>query len=1032
MKIKCIISVIIIACMAIAANAEELVIGGQFKDRILPMQGSITLKEIKAGTAADYADWIETNGTLWGESGVQGRYLDNGLETKGISWWGGNIVRSTDGLYHAYVAWWDATTRAHSYWPNSDIYHVVSDSLHGPYRRVENLGRGHNPNVFRAKDGSYVVYALINNSEAWRYLLPSLESNAANCTFEPMPLDLRDRPIVTGSAAGYSNFTFTERSDGSVFMMCRGGGSWISEDGLKAFNQIRGETAYPNGVIGTLEDPVVWHDEFQYHMIVNDWRARIAYYNRSLDGVHWIYELGTAYDTDIAMHTDGSREKWYKFERPRVYQDTHGRAIQLNMAVIDVEKAQDVAGDRHSSKNICMPLNPGLLLEVLNTEPITTATSEIHVKVLAEEGFNPALDLDVSSLRFGSHSVVNTGGGAAVLNTTVDAEGNLILTFSGVGTGIDACEFAPKLIGNYAAGYRNPATPTATLGGMCFGYARLPYINYEPALLSTRLPLIGEGSRLTTVVVENFGLSTSDAGVEINVTTPSGTLIATGMAGSLLPYASETVILSSQRAIPAATEKLVVTIRKDGTDLDIANIPLTAALTVQHKLTAAIKEAQSLSNTPAYRYGKDELNTAITAANTHASSYYEPEIIDAIDELTVAINKFKFANATSRTPVNITLQNPEMESLDGWQVLHAGTDAGFHINSSNNHDYNLIGRTPFMEAYNGARVIVPNYAVQEFADMPAGRYVFEADVIAQHGNGGCTGVTMFVNDSKTICSSQTASYSTHYSVEIVLTESGALKFGLDISSTSNATWVGWDNAELKYYGDGTHDNDEPIRNLSCKNYYLKAANISANCYLTINTATRTLERQTTQPGTNGIFTIVEDYDNNITYIYNNATASFLYGNAGNGTLWPDASNTDAKQVKIERSSNTTNPDAYTIKGDIASSNTYNYMNAQGGQNRNTIVSYTATDNNSQWYLIEASDQSYVFDITNITDGLENLLLAISDIENVTIIGNEASTVRTPNTTTPIYSSTIYNLSGQSLPTQQKGINIIQGKKYIIR
>ena len=1013
-------------------NKSKGATGAQFKDRILPMQGNKTLSQISAGMVTDDGEWLEKDGTLWGEDGVQARYVDNGLETSGISWWGGNIVKADDGKYHAYVAWWDAATRAHSYWPNSDIYHVVSDNLQGPYTRVENLGKGHNPNVFRAKDGSYVVYALINNSEAWRYRIATLDSSAGS-TFERMPLDLRDRPIVTGTASGYSNFTFAERDDGSVFMMCRGGGSWVSEDGLKAFNQIHGETAYPNGVIGTLEDPVVWRDEFQYHMIVNDWRARIAYYNRSLDGVHWIYEIGTAYDTDVAVHADGTSEAWYKFERPRVFQDEHGRAIQLNMAVIDVEKGYDKAGDNHSSKNICMPLNPGLLLEVLNTEAISTATPEIRVMVKAEEGFVPGTDINISTLRFGTHAVVNGGGGAKVVSSTTDPEGNLILTFNGADTGIDSTEFAPKMLGYYALNYRNPKTPTAPLGGMCYGYARLPYLNYNPALLSSRLPLIGEGSMLTTTVVENFGLTASSGNEDIRIATPSGTLIARGTARALQPYGADTVSLEAIRPIPVGTEKLVVTILHADKELDRATLPLTEALAVQKKLSTAINEAQSLSENMSYRYGKDELNSAIDVARTHESSFYEPEISAAAESLAHAINLFKFANATKNNPVNINLANATMESLEGWTILHEGTGADFHVNSSNNHDYNLIGRNPFMEAYSGNGITRPNYAKQTFTDMPAGLYVFEADVIAQRGSAGCEGVSLFMNDKQTTCSAKTASYSEHYTVEVNLAETATLEFGIIISSSSNATWVGFDNAELKYYGDGSHDDDEPVRNVSCRNCYIKSANISKNCYLTVNTTTMALERQTGQPDENGMFTMVEDHDNDLTYIYNSATASFLYGSAGNGTAWPLASTTDAKLVEVEKTTNTTYPDAYVIKGDVTSTHSYNYMNAQGGQNRTTIVSYTAGDNNSQWYFVDAESQNYVFDVTEITEGLDSLLLAICDIEGATIIGGEASAIA------PVVSeekaatrSGVYDMAGKRLPSPHRGINIIDGKKVLIK
>lgn len=51
------------------------------------------------------------------------------------------------------------------------------------------------------------------------------------------------------------------------------------------------------------------------------------------------------------------------------------------------------------------------------------------------------------------------------------------MVFNAEGSGITSGEFAPKMIGKH----RN--------GNMLYGYARLPYVNYRPALLSARRPV---------------------------------------------------------------------------------------------------------------------------------------------------------------------------------------------------------------------------------------------------------------------------------------------------------------------------------------------------------------------------------------------------------------------------------------------------------------------------------------------------------------------------------------------------------------
>lgn len=273
---------------------------------------------------------------------------------------------------------------------------------------------------------------------------------------------------------------------------------------------------------------MVWKDSLQYHLIVNDWLGRIAYYQRSKDGIHWVTEQGEAYMPGVSFHRDGEIEHWFKYERPKVFQDHNGRAIQMNFAVIDTIKWNDLPGDRHSSKNICIPLNKGILLSVLNTRPIDDSTRRIEVRIQAESGFNPQTDIDIQSLRFGAYTEVNYGRGCLPVKTRKDGK-DLIVTFDGKGSGITPDEFAPKLIGH------------TTKGELLFGYAYLPYVNYTPALLSARRPQYDSSQGTLKVKVENFGLSTSQpAEVEVRLNDKT---IAQGTVESLEPYGVSELIL---------------------------------------------------------------------------------------------------------------------------------------------------------------------------------------------------------------------------------------------------------------------------------------------------------------------------------------------------------------------------------------------------------------------------------------------------------------------------------------------------------
>ena len=504
------------------AEWKQLVKGARFMDRFLPMKGNVLSSD------------------TWGADCVLPRYVDNGIEDGIWSYWGGNIRKGEDGKYHLFVCGWlECSPKGHMEWPNSYVFHTVSDNLTGPFKPVRIIGKGHNPEMFRAKDGRYVVYVIDG-----RYVSDDLNGKWEYGKFD---FNARDRRIIEG----LSNLSFAQREDSSYVMVCRGGGIWVSKDGLSEYNQLTDKRVYPD-VDGRFEDPVIWRDHIQYHLIVNDWLGRIAFYLRSKDGVNWVVDPGEAYMPGVAVHADGQVEDWFKYERLKVYQDKYGRAIQANFAVIDTLKNEDKPFDHHSSKNISIPLNPGLLLTILDEKPITSGTKTIRVKIQAEEGFNPQKDIDVNSLRFGASEEVNYGRGCQVL-TTENAGKDLIVTFNGKGNGITKDEFAPKLIGKYKD------------GRMLYGYARLPYIDYIEPILSARAPVFtksGKGLECT-VEVQNFGqVSSKKALVEVGYKQEGKTIkVASGMVPALKPYEKTDILLSAKDRFEEGKEyDLIVTL----------------------------------------------------------------------------------------------------------------------------------------------------------------------------------------------------------------------------------------------------------------------------------------------------------------------------------------------------------------------------------------------------------------------------------------------------------------------------------------
>lgn len=298
--------------------------------------------------------------------------------------------------------------------------------------------------------------------------------------------DTRDREIVEG----LSNLSFAQREDGSMLMVDRGGGIWVSRDGLSIYHLITQGSVYPK-VEGRFEDPVLWKDSVQYNLIVNDWYGRIAYYLRSSNGVDWIVDDGEAYMPGVAVHPDGRKEDWFKYERLKIFQDEKGRAIQANFAVIDTLKNEDKPHDTHSSKNITLPLNPGVLMKVLDSP-----RHIYEVEIENEPGFNAATDLDVESLVFGLPHDADYGRGCKASNIRPSKTG-AIVTFDAKGYKPSYDDFAFKLIGKDKS------------GGLIYGFARQPQKYTDKSILSPRAPRLSLDGKSLDIAVENFGTGRS-------------------------------------------------------------------------------------------------------------------------------------------------------------------------------------------------------------------------------------------------------------------------------------------------------------------------------------------------------------------------------------------------------------------------------------------------------------------------------------------------------------------------------------------
>ena len=931
--------------IAMIMQAQTLSTGGQFMDLLLPMEGSV---------AATAGDW----GTTAGENteqkyagtwvGTLGRWKDNGIEDATHSYWGGNIIKGDDGKFHIYVSGWSSVDFGHMAWSSaSRVYHIKSNNVWGPYEFVSDIGPGHNSEIYKTGD-TYVIYHI---EPLGIYTSTTLGDSWTSGEFL---YDKRDRILIAGenTETSLSNCSFAKREDGSFVMIDRGGGIWVSHDGLTdPWHQLTDKSVYLNDEIknrGYLEDPVIWRDHLQYHMIVNDWNARYAYYYRSLDGLHWTKEAGKAYcaEDNFAKHSNGDVERWHKYERPRVYQDEQGRAIRMNFAVIDCVKQSDLKNDTHSSKNINMPLTKQLLLEVQNVNS-TSAT----VLVKAEDGFNPKTDLNFSSLKFGSHDKVNYGNGFSY-NSHTDSGDDVIITFTGSDSGINAGEWAPKMLGQ-----KND-------GSIAFGYAKMPDVDYKPAMISAVTPVIAADGTVQTISVTNYGQSTSLA-TTVRVYNQAGTtLLAHGTTSALAAYANETVTLTKDNTAAVGYKSIQVRFYNGETLLNTENIPLTAINAAQAALQVVIDEANTLYNDASLTSGKTALKTAIDNAKDVVACYNISSLESEQSTLATAMNTFKYANASLTRGMSITIPNGTCDDLSEWTMtrLDADNSPGWKINTTGR--YGFDGN--FIETYQSGGLKVDNNAHQTLSDLPAGRYRMRVKVIATNNGNAVSGVTVYTSGSTLVGSPVSQAVSTgkeectEYMLELTLSEKGDIAFGIDIASTSSANWVCFDDWSLKYFGSQegeiVEEEVEPLSFEQSKVFYIKWYDHGNYTKLywqspKFDTSGNNTIHRTSNKSEAAQFIIRSATTEGQFYLYDVVSQQYVVpsGNSRNGTAWTWSATTLGKTVITESG------DAFTI-----SSTAGGYANAYS--NDNSPYEVKNYGGGSKWAIEEAGENIAIFGI----------------------------------------------------------------------
>lgn len=323
------------------------------------------------------------NEDCWGAVDVGPRDQDNGLEDRNLesyTYWDGGIIKGDDGRFYMFGSRWPERL-GHEGWFQSEAIYAVSDNLYGPYEDKGVLwpdyydGAGHNVFSFCICENDPLY------EEGYRYAVcvSDVHKGVGYAGYSPAngsihiakdiegPWELVDNGnngvMKTSRDMGLVNVSIAVNPNGGYVAINRYG-DIATTDSLKdqwtvhvkgLWSQVPGMPVSAQCV----EDAVTWYSNGMFHIVVNKWDARIAYYLTSENGIDgWQLHTGAAYtpDHDFIRYEDGTVNNWYKVERPNVYIENDTVKAMI-FSVIDTIKDNDKGGDDHGSKIIVVPFS---------------------------------------------------------------------------------------------------------------------------------------------------------------------------------------------------------------------------------------------------------------------------------------------------------------------------------------------------------------------------------------------------------------------------------------------------------------------------------------------------------------------------------------------------------------------------------------------------------------------------------------------------------------------------------------------------
>ncbi len=321
----------------------------------------------------------------WGAPEVGARDQGNGLEDRKMaaySYWDGGIVKDDEtGKYYMFASRWNQAGGHWGQdgipgWQGSQAVYAVSDNLYGPYEDKGPIwpdwceGAGHNVFPFALSEddplyGNGYRYAISISDTGMHGETANGTIHIAKSVAGPWELVSNNNggklKASGGTGFSLSNISIMVRPDGRYEATNRNGDIAIA-DSLAGTWDVKVNGLWwqvPGMSTENIEDPVIWYSDGLYHIVVNKWDARMAYYLTSKDGItNWKRHPGTAYtpDAKFLRYTDGTENNWTKIERPNIYVED-GKIKAMTFAVIDVQKESDFANDQHGSKVIVVPFS---------------------------------------------------------------------------------------------------------------------------------------------------------------------------------------------------------------------------------------------------------------------------------------------------------------------------------------------------------------------------------------------------------------------------------------------------------------------------------------------------------------------------------------------------------------------------------------------------------------------------------------------------------------------------------------------------